>query len=97
MVEAWIKDGTHRQYETRIVDHLSDHHPQPLRLSRFGGWRSGERVGASGFFRTERFGNRWWLIDPDGYRFLHKAVCSVSPQKGPQFRRAFPGLFEMSE
>lgn len=28
-------------------------------------------------FRVERIGNRWWMIDPDGYRHLQKVVVGV--------------------
>jgi agarase len=32
---------------------------------------------ATGFFRTERIDGIWWLIDPDGGRFLSKGVNTV--------------------
>ena len=37
--------------------------------SRFGGWK-GKRFEATGFFRTQHDGHRWWFVDPDGYVFL---------------------------
>ena len=44
----------------------------------YGGRR--ERGGkATGFFHAEQHNGRWWLIDPDGGRFIHKAVVSVAP------------------
>ena len=46
---------------------------------RFGGWR-GIREKGSGFFRTQRVRDRWWLITPDGGAFLSKGVCHVSFQ-----------------
>lgn len=94
LVEAWIKDGRHRQYETRILGHLDDFQPRSPRVGRYGGWIDGDRREPTGFFQTIKLNNRWWLIDPEGYRFFHIAVCSVSPQKGPQFRKAFPKLFD---
>lgn len=34
-------------------------------------------TGLLDFFRVERIGNRWWMIDPDGYRHLQKVVVGV--------------------
>jgi hypothetical protein len=36
---------------------------------RFGGWR-GKKFKATGFFRTEHDGTRWWLATPEGNAFL---------------------------
>jgi len=95
-VRAWIKTGRPKDYPTRILAHLTDFRlGQRVPPSRFGGWKDEtRRLDATGFFRTRKIDGRWWLIDPDGYRFLHVAVCSVSPQRGPQFRKAFPGKFD---
>lgn len=37
--------------------------------SKYGGYKT-KRVKNTGFFRTEKIDNRWWLIDPEGYLFL---------------------------
>lgn len=36
---------------------------------RFGGWK-GKQFEASGFFRTEFDGKRWWLVTPEGNAFI---------------------------
>jgi len=36
------------------------------------------RITASGFFRAERRSGVWWIVDPDGGRYLSKGVCNVS-------------------
>ncbi len=52
-------------------------------FSKYGGWKA-KRFGASGFFRTEHDGRRWWLVDPDGYAFLSVGVdCMRSTSSGP--------------
>ncbi len=38
-------------------------------LDRFGGWK-GRNFRATGFFRTEHDGQRWWLVTPEGNAFL---------------------------
>jgi hypothetical protein len=40
----------------------------PDQFSRWGGWKN-KRLEGSGFFRTHHDGQRWWLVDPDGYVF----------------------------
>lgn len=41
----------------------------PQEFSRFGGWND-HRFDATGFFRTQHDGKRWWLVDPDGFAFF---------------------------
>ncbi|MHC4740389.1 MAG: hypothetical protein ACYS8Z_00600 [Planctomycetota bacterium] len=38
-------------------------------LDRFGGWK-GKQFEATGFFRTEHDGKRWWLVTPEGNAFI---------------------------
>ena len=47
-----------------------------LEFSHYGGWKS-RRVKSTGFFRVEKIDGRWWVIDPEGYLYIHKAVNSV--------------------
>jgi len=37
------------------------------------------------------------LIDPEGHPFIHVALNSVSIQRGPQFKKAFPGKYRNPE
>ncbi|MHC4406806.1 MAG: hypothetical protein ACYTG0_44870, partial [Planctomycetota bacterium] len=96
VVQARIKQGSARGYETRILDHLDDFAPREVvHLDTYGGWAAEEHE-ATGFFYPKRIGDRWWLIDPKGYRFLHVAVNSVRPGDSPANRRAFPEKFATS-
>lgn len=74
--------GGWRQYPTRALELLKGYVPRgdSVRLDRYGGWE-GERLGATGFFRTERLGGRWWLIDPDGHRYLSIGLNTVTPNR----------------
>jgi hypothetical protein len=62
----------------RMVGHLPGFAPETASLprSRFGGdlQRPGE---ATGYFRVAKEGARWWLVDPEGYRYLSAGVVSV--------------------
>lgn len=98
MVRAFIDANTFKvapkSYPTRIVADLPAIASAPRdALSRFRG-QAGRRIGAgTGFFRVQKEGERWWLADPDGFRFLHVAVNSVSPAEkfgsGAAFREKF--------
>jgi hypothetical protein len=37
---------------------------------RFGGWKDGPRLTATGHFRAEKNDARWWLVTPDGTLFF---------------------------
>ncbi|TVR61843.1 MAG: beta-galactosidase, partial [Spirochaetaceae bacterium] len=45
----------------------------------YGGW-TGEKLDATGFFRTHHDGKRWWLIDPDGAPFFSTGPDCVRPE-----------------
>ncbi|MBN2513730.1 MAG: beta-galactosidase [Sedimentisphaerales bacterium] len=43
----------------------------------WGGWSKGPRLKAMGFFRVEKVGPNWWLMDPDGNLFWSHGVDCV--------------------
>ncbi len=45
--------------------------------SRFGGFKDGPKLPATGFFRTEKVNGKWWLVDPDGYLFFSHGPANV--------------------
>jgi hypothetical protein len=62
----------------RLLTDLAGFTPdaQPPALSRFGGDLA-QRGEATGFFRVERKGARWWMVDPEGYHYFNTAVNTV--------------------
>lgn len=46
----------------------------PPDWSHWGGWMK-KRFAATGFFRLEHDGERYWLCDPDGYAFFSNGIC----------------------
>ncbi len=44
---------------------------------RFGGWLEGPRMGATGFFRTEKVEGKWWLVTPEGTLFFSLGPTGV--------------------
>jgi hypothetical protein len=48
----------------------------PGEWSRYGGWKA-RLFNATGFFRVQNDGKRWWMVDPDGYAFLSAGVDCI--------------------
>ena len=42
----------------------------PESWDRFGGWKNGPRLKATGNFRTEKVDGKWWLVTPEGSLFF---------------------------
>lgn len=43
----------------------------------YGGWTGGPQLKATGFFRTEKYQGKWWLVDPSGRLFFSRGINSV--------------------
>ena len=72
----WVKGQKNlpwKEYDTRTIAQLDGFKPTgKVRVNKYGSDLDAPRHRATGFFRVERIGNRWWMIDPDGYRHLQK-------------------------
>lgn len=44
---------------------------------QYGGWKDVSWE-ATGFFRTQKQGGRWWLVDPEGHPYICKGVAVFS-------------------
>ena len=44
--------------------------PAPEEWDRYGGWKKGPALKATGNFRTEKVGGKWWLVTPEGRLFF---------------------------
>ncbi|MBP5234080.1 MAG: beta-galactosidase, partial [Planctomycetes bacterium] len=47
---------------------------RPGSWDRFGGWAAGPQLKATGAFRVEKFGGKWWLVDPEGRLFFSHGI-----------------------
>ena len=45
--------------------------------SKFGGWKDGPRLEATGYFRTEKVNGKWALVDPEGYLYFALGLANV--------------------
>ena len=82
----------------QLVEQLTHSHEQaqtaafPDEWSPYGGWKA-KRFMATGFFRTQYDGKRWWLVDPGGYAFFSIGLDVVTPKSsGP-----FEGMQDLHE
>jgi hypothetical protein len=57
-------------------------HPGSADRDRWGGWASGPRQAATGFFRSVQIDGKWWLVDPDGALFISIGMDVVRPDLG---------------
>ena len=51
--------------------------PRPTSWDKFGGFKDGPQLTASGNFRVEKYAGKWWLVDPDGHLFWSHGVTGV--------------------
>jgi hypothetical protein len=50
--------------------------PGPEDWDQYGGWQSGPKLQATGFFRVQKHEGKWWLVDPEGRLFWsHGSDC----------------------
>lgn len=49
---------------------------------KWGGWKDSPQLAATGRFRIEKVGGKWWLVDPDGKLFWSHGAVRVSPSSG---------------
>jgi hypothetical protein len=52
-----------------------------------------QKFNATGFFRVEKQGNRWWVIDPLGYRNIQVVINSLRAGKSEQNIKEFDKRF----
>ena len=52
--------------------------PGPMEgRGKFGGWKDGPKQEASGYFRTEKIGGKWALVDPEGYLYFATGIANI--------------------
>jgi hypothetical protein len=62
----------------------------------YGGLLQG-RLSPTGFFRAAQKDGRWWLVDPEGGRFLYRGVSSVTPIRTPGAKAALEEQFNTEQ
>lgn len=47
---------------------------RPAEWNRFGGWKNGPQLKATGNFRTEKYNGKWYFVDPEGKLFFSQGL-----------------------
>ena len=48
--------------------------PDPVEWDRFGGWKNGPQLEATGSFRTEKYEGKWFFVTPEGRLFWSTGI-----------------------
>jgi hypothetical protein len=92
-IDTQPKGGT--EWKARETRTVASFNIQPLpegSTTRYGGLAA-DKQKATGFFRVQKIGDRWWMIDPDGGRFLFCGVNTVKPQTQFAAKEPFDRLY----
>jgi hypothetical protein len=66
-------------YTAKTIDRLQGFQfTKDPALNDYGSWKV-KQSAATGYFRVEKKGDRWWIVDPEGYPFIHKALAVFRP------------------
>ena len=70
--------------ERRLAEENKDleAHPGPPDWDKFGGWKSGPTLKATGFFYPVKHEGKWWLVDPEGRLFWSHGIDCVRAGEG---------------
>ena len=49
----------------------------PPDRNKYGGWTTGPKLKATGFFRVKKYKGKWWLVDPQGRLFWSHGIDCV--------------------
>ena len=79
--------GSWQTKEAAVVDEVSDFERVPNgrdTWNRYGSYKY-LRADSTGYFHVQKIDGRWWLIDPDGYAGINRAVTSFSDPTTVQY------------
>lgn len=85
------------KFPAETMDLLPGFKPQTENeFSKYGG-DTGFRTKASGYFQTLKIGNRWWIIDPEGYLCWHVGISGIRPGTSGRNKAALANQFGTEE
>ena len=75
------KVKTPTDFQTQLAKEDADlkANPPSSDLNKFGGWKSGPQLKATGFFRVEKYQGKWTFVDPEGRLFFSVGPDTVRP------------------
>lgn len=102
--KIWYRDSVRtihytdwKKFGSQTVDLLKGFQPvEKQEESLYGGDKT-HQFKATGYFRTEKQGNRNWVVDPQGYAYVVTAVTSIRQGKSPNNQKAFTEKFKTAD
>lgn len=80
-----------KSYPTRTLAEFAEVPLNPP-LDPYGGLLANKSA-ATGFFRTEKVADRWWLIDPEGGRYFNVGLATLYPYVSANHRDVFQAKY----
>ena len=68
-----------KEYDTRTIDNISGLSKNLIPAEDEFGGMEGKVAEATGFFYSKKINERWWIIDPNGNKYIAKGVVTVRP------------------
>lgn len=91
------EDSVWKSYRAKTIDKLPDfNYKKDPEINKYGSWNISKTKG-TGFFRTEKIDNRWWIIDPGGKLFIHKGIGVFTPGTSENQTKALTAKYESEE
>jgi hypothetical protein len=98
--KPWVKgkDIPWQFFDACAVSGIDGFYPSPVNVSKskFGSDIT-QKFNATGFFRVEKQGNRWWVVDPFGYRNIQVVINSLRQGKSDKNEQEFNNRFGNSK
>lgn len=81
-------DDNWKTYTAKTIDRLPNFKiKKDPETNNYGGWKA-KTYNSTGYFRVEKQGGRWWIIDPEGNPFVHKGIAVYRPGSSKNQRLA---------
>ncbi|MBQ3259743.1 MAG: agarase [Alistipes sp.] len=90
-IKVEAKSKIHHKWkgrDTRILENIHGYTPEVHPTNRYGS-DCRVRYDSTGFYHVVQDVERWWIVDPDGYRNINRAVVSLRQGRGENCKRAF--------
>jgi hypothetical protein len=82
------KDPNWVTYTAKTIDRIPGFRfTKDPETNSYGSWKINQAA-STGFFRVEKKGDRWWIIDPEGYPYIQKGVAVYRPGRSANQRAA---------
>lgn len=85
--------GEWKWYPARTIQTLNGYNNTiSIKTDKYGA-RADKKVSATGFFRSQKIGGRWWIVDPDGYLMINIGLNNVATAASDSSRQLMEQKF----